>query len=325
MKEILLAIFQLLFFISFSLAQIPYSAPFTAGLNGWTLAPGGNFALNYSCGALTTSTSTNSPTCTNWNAYSNATTSTATSPASLDFSSCNAYNTTSIYVTYTLNGILENTYDYLDFQYSINNGTTWVNVASFTGNQAGLRTHVLPNTANRFRFRLRTDGTVNAYYCPFPFTCIYFYDINNFTVNCASVILPIELLSFTGEKYSGYNLLKWKTASENNNDYFTIDRSTDGINWFEVTTVPGAGNSNFEMDYEARDYTADPLINYYRLTQTDFNGHEESFPIIVIDNTILPKEVIKITNFIGQEVEENFEGLRIIYYKDGSIEKKVGK
>lgn len=321
------AIFIFSFFITnICIAQIPYSAPFTAGLNGWTVAPGGNNALNYSCGALTTSTSSNSPTCTNWNAYSNSTTSTATSPASMNFTPCNAYNTTTITVTYNINGIIENTWDFLDFQYSVDNGTTWVNVVTFTGNQTGLRTHVLPSTVNRFRFRLRTDGSVNSYYCPFPFTCIYFYDINNFTVNCTSVVLPIELLSFTGEKINeNTNLLKWSTASESNNNFFTLERSNDIQNWELVEIVKGAGNSNFQLNYEVIDKNPNADLNYYRLTQTDYDGNSVTFPILVIDNTIKPKEIIKITNFLGQEVPENFEGLRIIFYSDGTTLKKTGK
>ncbi len=56
--------------------------------------------------------------------------------------------------------------------------------------------------------------------------------------------LPIELISFIGKCNNKYNLLTWQTATEINNDYFTIEKSLDALNWEELTTVNGAGNSS---------------------------------------------------------------------------------
>lgn len=85
--------------------------------------------------------------------------------------------------------------------------------------------------------------------------------------------LPISLVSFTA-KPDGDNRVKldWVTASEENNDYFTVERSKDGVNFEEVLTKPGAGNSNVMKYYT--DYDNSPLsgLSYYRLKQTDFNG-----------------------------------------------------
>ncbi|MBL0342754.1 MAG: hypothetical protein IPP71_18800, partial [Bacteroidetes bacterium] len=53
--------------------------------------------------------------------------------------------------------------------------------------------------------------------------------------------LPIELLSFTGKNISNGNLLEWVTATELNNDYFTLMRSRDGFNFEDLITVNGAG------------------------------------------------------------------------------------
>lgn len=83
---------------------------------------------------------------------------------------------------------------------------------------------------------------------------------------------PIELLSFTGEVLSTGNQLKWTTATESNNDFYTLARSTDGINFNNIGTVQGAGNSSVAANYEFLDKTAPNGLSYYRLSQTDFSG-----------------------------------------------------
>src|SRR5581483_1730256 len=74
--------------------------------------------------------------------------------------------------------------------------------------------------------------------------------------------------------------LDWTTATETNNKVFTIARSQDGVNFENIATTPGAGNSSYPINYT---YTDDaPGLNgtyYYRLTQTDFDGHSVSYNI----------------------------------------------
>lgn len=85
--------------------------------------------------------------------------------------------------------------------------------------------------------------------------------------------LPIELLSFDAVLNNNKQVdVKWATATEISNDYFTVERSADGISFEEVGSVDGAGNSNSKKNYALVD--ASPLqgISYYRLKQTDFNG-----------------------------------------------------
>jgi len=84
--------------------------------------------------------------------------------------------------------------------------------------------------------------------------------------------LPIELKSFDAI-YDGTQVqLNWTTASELNNDFFTVQRSIDGQEFQSLFTVPGNGTTSEEHNYFATD--SDPLngISYYRLKQTDFNG-----------------------------------------------------
>lgn len=85
-------------------------------------------------------------------------------------------------------------------------------------------------------------------------------------------ILPIVLVDFDGSNVGNANVLSWTTATELNNDYFTIERSLDGKNYEEIGTVNGAGQSSTLLDYEYTD--AQPYLgtNYYRLKQTDYNG-----------------------------------------------------
>ena len=96
----------------------------------------------------------------------------------------------------------------------------------------------------------------------------------------SNVVLPIELLSFTGKAFIGHNKLYWITKTETNNDFFTIERSGDGMEFTGLGTVKGAGNSNTNLDYSFIDKNPLNGINYYRLKQTDFNGESAYSNII---------------------------------------------
>ncbi|OWY22419.1 T9SS C-terminal target domain-containing protein [Sphingobacteriales bacterium UPWRP_1] len=83
---------------------------------------------------------------------------------------------------------------------------------------------------------------------------------------------PITLLRFDGKVQTEGNLLNWTTATETDNDFFTLMRSADGVNFVAVGTVDGAGNSIVARNYEFLDKTAPNGLSYYRLNQTDFDG-----------------------------------------------------
>jgi hypothetical protein len=137
------------------------------------------------------------------------------------------------------------------------------------------------------------------------------------------VPLPIELLFFNGVEEDEGNRLSWSTATEYNNELFTIEKSTDGIVWEAVAIVPGAGNSSNQRSYTASDYRVEKAINYYRLKQTDYDGRFEYSDIISIDNRRMAssKEAIRTINMIGQEVDPKYyRGMAIICYSDGTSE-----
>ncbi|MEM9325835.1 MAG: T9SS type A sorting domain-containing protein [Bacteroidota bacterium] len=101
-----------------------------------------------------------------------------------------------------------------------------------------------------------------------------------------TVILPVELVSFTGKAELDGVLLEWQTATEINNDRFEVHHSTDGQNFQVIGIVAGAGTTNAPRNYEFKDQNP-ASVNYYRLRQVDFDGTEEFFSIIKVDFTAL--------------------------------------
>lgn len=85
--------------------------------------------------------------------------------------------------------------------------------------------------------------------------------------------LPIELVYFNAEKAGDVARISWETAAEINNDYFTIERSGDGNTFEAIEYVQGAGNSSSPLSYSRLDKTPLEGRNYYRLKQTDYDGH----------------------------------------------------
>lgn len=91
-------------------------------------------------------------------------------------------------------------------------------------------------------------------------------------VQCSMLLLPVELLSFEASPDQGEVLCKWVTASELNNDYFTVKRSRDNVSWDAVGEVDGAGTSLETNAYQFRDKDPHGGPSYYRVKQTDYNG-----------------------------------------------------
>lgn len=90
----------------------------------------------------------------------------------------------------------------------------------------------------------------------------------------ATTPLPVELLNFAGQSCEKSVCLTWQTASEKNNDYFDVERSSDGINFELLRTVDSKsqnGNSIQPLTYQITDSNPTNGINYYRLKQVDFS------------------------------------------------------
>jgi hypothetical protein len=95
-------------------------------------------------------------------------------------------------------------------------------------------------------------------------------------------LLPVELLHFTAECGDGGVQLTWATATELNNDRFTVERSDDGLAFDEVGQVPGAGNSVSTLHYELLDDRPSAEGAYYRLKQTDHDGTDHYHSVVYI-------------------------------------------
>ena len=95
--------------------------------------------------------------------------------------------------------------------------------------------------------------------------------------------LPIGLVDFTAQCNTNNVIINWTTASEIDNNYFTIERSKDASVFNSIGTIKGAGNSSCNINYSFTD--TNPFVGegYYRLKQTDFNGNSTTFNIVATE------------------------------------------
>lgn len=107
--------------------------------------------------------------------------------------------------------------------------------------------------------------------------------------------LPVELVSFTAEAKAGVVKTKWITAIEINNDYFTVERSDDGINFEMVGKVDGAGNSTQTLAYSFMDTNPLEGVSYYRLKQTDYDGQFSYSDMVMVRRAAV--EEVKVSVF----------------------------
>ncbi|WP_343636444.1 PKD domain-containing protein [Fluviicola sp.] len=156
------------------------------------------------------------------------------------------------------------------------------------------------------------------------------------TVNCGTS-LPIGLVSFEATAVDNHSvMLSWETSSEQENDYFVVERSLSGSDgWEQIGTVDGAGNSETPKFYADVDNMPLNGVSYYRLKQIDFNGQErvhemESvyidvsgmndlviFPnpatnLVTFKGDIVSLSTFKLLNAMGQDIRMNVSS-----YKQG--------
>ncbi|RFC55548.1 T9SS type A sorting domain-containing protein [Brumimicrobium aurantiacum] len=115
------------------------------------------------------------------------------------------------------------------------------------------------------------------------------------TINKDQTPLPIELVYFTAILNEKKTVnLEWQTASERNNDFFTVEKSIHGSYWDSITTVDGAGSSSCVRNYSTTDFNPHMGISYYRLKQTDFNGEFEYSSIRSVNLKLSDEEELKV-------------------------------
>ncbi len=129
--------------------------------------------------------------------------------------------------------------------------------------------------------------------------------------------LPVELTSFLARQEGSKLTLVWETASEQNNDYFTVERSFDGRNFSPVAQIPGSGNTLSPRAYRWELAQAHNKLLYYRLRQTDYDGKYEYIGLVSVyplndynDVQIFPNPVAagdEIRIDLGYEAESSYE------------------
>lgn len=105
--------------------------------------------------------------------------------------------------------------------------------------------------------------------------------ISTFTLSgsCGIIVLPVELSDFKLSCADHDRTLTWTTEVEQNNHYFTIEHSVDGVTWSDLLEVNGAGTSYVRKHYRET-FTEEGDYRYYRLRQTDMNGNTSHTSII---------------------------------------------
>lgn len=88
-------------------------------------------------------------------------------------------------------------------------------------------------------------------------------------------VIPLELLNFQVVRQKDKLYLSWQTASEQNSDYFDIEHSTNGKDFFKIESISAKGNSNITQHYSFIDQNPKKGLNYYRLKQMDMDGNFE--------------------------------------------------
>ena len=151
---------------------------------------------------------------------------------------------------------------------------------------------------------------------------------NRVSFDFTSLVLPVELLGFEGRYENGSTQLDWSTATEQNNDYFEVQHSINGIDYEVIGEVEGAGNSVSILDYTFEDRSPKAGINYYRLKQIDYDGGFEYSPVISV-TTISeesfhfypnPSKGMITLNFSGPAVDE---GSVSVYDAQGMVMKTI--
>ena len=107
------------------------------------------------------------------------------------------------------------------------------------------------------------------------------FSVGPVSVEC--VVLSVELSSFQVQKLEEGVLVEWQTATEINNDFFMIERSTNGIDYVSIGETKGAGTSFLQQEYSFIDRAPQIGSNYYRIKQYDFDGQMSLSDVKVVE------------------------------------------
>lgn len=132
--------------------------------------------------------------------------------------------------------------------------------------------------------------------------------------------LPIELIAFSATADKQKVVLDWSTATEINNEYFSIERSNNGRDFVQIGKIDGAGTSYQRLDYTFTDAAPLQGWNYYRLQQMDYDGHFSYSPIEAVlmdgkagtnDFLVFPNPVEQVLNLKMNRLAQATDRLEI--------------
>ncbi|RLD49084.1 MAG: hypothetical protein DRI94_11660, partial [Bacteroidetes bacterium] len=125
---------------------------------------------------------------------------------------------------------------------------------------------------------------------------------DKFTLGSKDTPLPVELTSFSANcEDNGVNI-SWTTASEKNNDYFVLEKSTGMTNFVSIANINGQGTINQNTEYNFFDINK-KNISYYRLSQFDYNGQQEIFNTIAVSCKDNFSDLDYKVNYSNQNIE----------------------
>ncbi len=116
-----------------------------------------------------------------------------------------------------------------------------------------------------------------------------------FTLGSVSAALPVELLSFSARRSTGYNLVDWATTNETNVNEYEVQRSDDGIAFY-IAGTQAAHNLPSVQQYEFTDSRPMQNITYYRLRSTDIDGHYKLSPVVAVSDHAASNSYFVIAN-----------------------------
>ena len=108
-------------------------------------------------------------------------------------------------------------------------------------------------------------------------------EVEDHLIMIQQAVLPIELASFDAELIDRMTQVTWTTLSEVNNDYFMVERSSDGIIFDNLGIVPSKGDSEMPVHYQLTDGHPLSGINYYRLVQVDHDGSSSASHVVSVE------------------------------------------
>lgn len=112
------------------------------------------------------------------------------------------------------------------------------------------------------------DGTITLLNNP---ACVRNYYLEEFS---CSPVVNVEFIDFSLARVDNQVKLYWATGTEHDAAYFTIEKSYDGLQFEPIgTTLQAMGNSTVTQYYSLLDDTEIKSIQYYRLSETDIEGH----------------------------------------------------